>query len=192
MSNPVLKDTKDLVHTQLILAFDAIPIPHTIRSGSGWFFAYYNVTGHIGKFIKYIFSLDGVVMVDLTNIPLEQTIYQALAIKQRSSDQACVASLQIELSGDGDQLLYGIIERTIKTLPENYGKIGRYLKNDTERKKFISRIIDEFFNQKIGVILSAAECMLLVQEAKQKYISLQDQARFLSLAYEKKRIPIKP
>lgn len=191
MSAVAIKDPKDFVYAVILQMFADIPIPRT-RGGNGWFFLNASIPGFIGKIIKRALSVDSIMLIE-TGVPLEQVIFAALMQTQRSaSDQARVEALQLELSGGGDKKLYDIIENTIKTLPENGWRSGRYLKDEAARKKFISRIIDEFFGQKGNVILPAVECLLLVQAARQKFLSLQDQAVYLANAFEKKLATIKP
>lgn len=192
MSSILFRDPKDAVYAQIERAFRDIPIPRTRGSGAGWFFTYSNMPLFIAKMINHIFSLDGIILIDF-GLPLRAVIFQELKKCSRSgSDSTRVEFLQIELVGAGDKLLYDIIERTTKILPENGYKLGRYLKDDSAKKKFISRIIDELFNQKIGIILSATECLTLVQEARLRYSNMQDQANSLVLTFEKKRKQQKP
>ncbi|MBI2055969.1 MAG: hypothetical protein HYT37_01150 [Candidatus Sungbacteria bacterium] len=193
MAGATARDPKDIVYAAILKAFADIPIPRTVKTGNGWFFLYNTVPTSIGKMIKLIFSLDGIFLVDVTTISLEWVIYHTLKDAMHSgSDQVRVMALQLELSGEGDKFLYDIIESAIKVLPENSWRSGRYLKDEAARKKFISRIIDEFFSQKIGIIMSPAECMSLVQSARRRYASIQDQAAFLYREFKKKRIAAKP
>lgn len=190
MISTAVKDPKDFVYAVILKMFTDIPIPRT-RGGHGWFFLYASVPGFIGKIIKRVISVDGITLVE-AGVPLAQTIFDALMQTRRSaSDQARVEALQMELAGGGDKMLYDIIESAIKALPENSWRSGRYLKDEAARKNFISRIIDEFFGHKGSIILPAAECLSLVQSARHKFLSLQDQAVYLADVFEKKFVAAK-
>lgn len=181
------RDPKDLVYAQIERAFEKIPIPRTTRSGTGWYFSNNEAPLMIGKIITYILSLDGVLLIDF-NAPLFSIIFRALKKHARSaSDSMRLAELQIEVSGNGDKLLYDIIERTIRTLTETYWRNGRYIKDNAAKKKFISRIIDELFSQKNCVIISATEGLTLIQEARRRNSSMQGQAQWLQNMFEKKQ-----